>query len=895
MSVSSIINKATGQIYDNLIPQGGGIPLTKGQLISANALGKEVPVPVGINGTILMADSTQDDGLRWAVVPGAVPLAQGELLSADLAGDPTIVTAPNLPAQANWVLTADGTAGAGGTNMAWKPATGAGGIIDATAPLVDDAGVGTNTISINFTASVGEIPYGNGTAKTGALTVAPNPASSNQFLGTVAGVPTWKNVGGSSISGIAPIVEIVGAGDDSQIAIGFGNGVVGQIPYGNGTINTGTLTNAPTAGQILGVNAGVPAWIPAGGSGTITGTFPIVETAGAGNESVISINYTNAVKGEIPVGSGTANTGVFLPPPKDGSGVLVDGYTIQSLQSAPTGMVWVAPTSNGTQTISRSATATTTVSAPTSTQDTLILVAEEPNASWGLAPNPSDETTTPYSIEFLSVPLTYQVALPDPHLVYFVGEVVIINNRRCVQLSARVDYPPAPYTVIFGHFYMEGYGDDAYVYTFLEPSGSATSANKFQLSPIVGGKFDFFHTTQGDDIRVANIAVLNTEGDFATVVVQPLFDTVLSPDIRGLVNTDPAGGYGGAVVKLVYNGNIMGIFGIFNAYLDGGNTANPIKAWYSIALFDTTGGLFGNGAYLSPSSVVQNGYGVQISDNQAYPNNVPGVVNDAYWVGQKLYIAGNWVSLTIDSASAFPAPGGMTGFAVADFALAGNKWVNSPTSGTPITQGVCVRPSVSQAGSLLIAQTAPGNPPQFFNTSTNAFTVATGALPVSPNKVNYNSIVGGTVDIGFGALPYDFIFYQDIVNLQTDVIYFLNASGTVAQPLNPTPTQVAPDYIPKPAPGTVSNFGIQIGTVPFVGTVQVQIAGKDGLYLYDPTTAGANLVFTGTFFLNGAGYSNANFSTTGLVLGGRSQSYVAQKGLKGWIQVGFETTGLTYS
>ena len=259
MSVNSIINPATGQIYDDLIPQGGGIPLTKGQLISANALGKEVAVPTGANGTILSADPAQDDGLRWIAVPGATPLAQGQLLSADLAGDATIVTAPNLPAQANWVLTADGSVGAAGTNMLWKPATGAGGIIDANAPLVDDAGVGTNTISINFTAA-------------------------------------------------------------------------GQIPYGTGA-KIGTLTNAPAAGQILGVAAGVPTWIDAGGSGTITATLPLVEAA-VGAASNIAISYT-AVKGELPAGNGTANTGALVPAPT------IDGYVLTAKNSTGTGLAWL--------------------------------------------------------------------------------------------------------------------------------------------------------------------------------------------------------------------------------------------------------------------------------------------------------------------------------------------------------------------------------------------------------------------------------------------------------------------------------------------------------------------------------------------------------------------------
>ena len=265
MSVSSIINRATGKIYDELIPQGGGVALTKGQLITANNQNPpvEVALPVGVNGTILMADSTQDDGLRWAVVPGAIPLAQGQLISADLAGDPTLVPAPILPAQANYVLSADGSAGALGTNLLWKPPTGAGGLIDATLPLIDTAGAGTNTISINFTAGpAGQIPYGNGTALTGALTNTPTP---NQVLGVLAGVPAWIDAGASGvITATPPIFEEAGAGGASNLYINY-SANIGEIPYGNGTAKTGAFTNVPVAGDILGM-AGtppVPTWINA--------------------------------------------------------------------------------------------------------------------------------------------------------------------------------------------------------------------------------------------------------------------------------------------------------------------------------------------------------------------------------------------------------------------------------------------------------------------------------------------------------------------------------------------------------------------------------------------------------------------------------------------------------
>ena len=974
MSFNTIIDPATHKIFADLIPEGGGVGLDKGQLITALQNQTEVAFPTvpPANGSVLSYDATTDTGLRYiANNPTALTLDYQQLFSATAGNNITAVPAS---LHDNYVLTSD-TSPANPTGLVWKavggsgviqtnaplddaevanvstisinytavkgeipagsgvakvgvlvpapahdkyvltsdineasglkwaPPTGAGGIIDATAPLVDDAGVGTNTISIDFGAVVGQIPYGTGVAKTGTLTNT--PANGSQFLGIQGGVPTWKALT-DSVVGIAPIVEIVGAGDESQIAIGFG-AVVGQIPYGTGAVNTGTLTNTPTAGQILGIQGGVPTWIPAGGSGTITGTFPIVESAGGTNESVISINYSAGVKGEIPAGSGTANTGVFLPPAKDPTGKLVDGWGLQSLQSSPSGMVWVAPTANGTQSIYRSTTATTAVPPPTSTQDTLLLVAEEPNASWDLQPNPTDGTNTPYSIEFLSRTFEYQVVLPDAHNVVYVGEIIYIDSARCVQLSVVIKYQGTTTTKILGHFHRDAYVEDSYVYSFLNPTSNPGASDKFLLSPVVGGSFDFFHQTDGTEVSVVNVAVINAVGcEQDNYVIQPLADPTLDTDIRGWLKTDsPTSGQIGSVNKLLYDndgaGVIMWIFGDFNSYQQGTNPATFPLGWYSIAYYDTAfgGSASPNGKYGTSAQTVGAGYGVQGTANQAYPNNFSGYIADAWWSGvfQKLYIVGNWGYLTIDTASAFPAPANMGGFAVGNFTLpSGNKWVATPTGGAvPIPQAICLRPSVSQANNLIIANNAPSNVLQFFNTTTGVFTIATGAVPVGQMRTWINSISSGTTDIGFGANPYDFVFYQDIVNLQTEVIWFSTATAFVAQPLIPTPTNVAPDYYPKPTPGNLSSLGIQVQYAPFALVLQLQIAGKDGYYQYDPTIVGTNLVFSGTWFLNGAGYSNANFAVAGLLLGGRSQSYIAQKGLKGWIQVGFETTGLTYS
>ena len=629
------------------------------------------------------------------------------------------------------------------------------------------------------------------------------------------------------------------------------------------------------------------------GAVSVTGVYPVGVTG-----SSVSLSYN--VKGDSFWGSGATGTGAYLPPAKDASGVLVDGYVLQSLQSSPSGLVWVEPTSSGNQTIYRSATATTAVLPPTSTQDTLILVAEEPAGSWILQDNPNG-TKPPYSLEFLSDQFDYQIVLPDSHLVFFFGEIIYINNVRCVQLSVKISYQGNTQVKVLGHFHSESYITDAYVYTFSDPCQDPSSSQKFELSPLVGGTFEFFHQTDGTEVRVINVAVINAVGaeqDF--YVVQPLADPTLSPDVRGLIYDDGITNNTGGVNRLLYDGALLYIFGIFNCYqaIVSSQPTNT-KGFYSIALYSVNFGGYAsqNGQYADPNAVVTAGYGVQISNASGYPDNVPGEVSDAYIAGSKLYIAGSWISLSIDTTSSFPAPAGMGGFAVHDSSLpVSNKWTNTPSAGAvAIPEAICLRPSVSQANNIIIANNGSSNVLQFFNMTTGVFTVATGAVPIGQMRPNYNSITGATIDSGVGAQPTDFLIYQDVVNLQIEVIYFITSTGFIAQPLSPTPSNVAPDYYPKPPPGNLPSFGIQIIPAPFFQALQLQIAGKDGYYVYDPTTAGANLVFSGTFFKDGSGYSNANFATAGLILGGRSQSYVASQGLKGWIQVGFETTGLTYT
>lgn len=328
MSYAEILG-ANGKILDSYIPQGGGVSLQKGQLITADASGTETAFPqvAPPNGSILSYDATQPLGLAYIAVPGATPLLQGQLLSANAAGASTIVQAPNLPAQANYVLTADGSVGAAGTNMLWKPTTGAGGIIDTNAPLVDDAGVGTNTISINFTA-----------------------------------------------------------------------GPAGQIPYGNGTAKTGALTNTPTAGQVLGVSGGVPAWINPGGSGTVTALAPLTEYAD-GAASKVAIDFT--AKGDLVVGAGpqvagNPVAGVVLPVGADGTFLTARSSSNSGLQWFPhgspnqilamngnaDGFAWVNQSSGGGGVIVNRSSTGMTIAGPTKNTDSMICCFDLPGDAW---------------------------------------------------------------------------------------------------------------------------------------------------------------------------------------------------------------------------------------------------------------------------------------------------------------------------------------------------------------------------------------------------------------------------------------------------------------------------------------------------------------------------------
>jgi hypothetical protein len=249
----------------------------------------------------------------------------------------------------------------------------------------------------------------------------------------------------------------------------------------------------------------------------------------------------------------------------------------------------------------------------------------------------------------------------------------------------------------------------------------------------------------------------------------------------------------------------------------------------------------------------------------------------------------------------------MTGFAVGDFSgTPPTIWGASPTVLGGFQAGICLRLSASLPNTVIAAG---GNAPLLYNTTANTLAYATGPIPAAPSmRQSWNCIGGGQIDIGFGINLYDFVLYQDIVALEMYVIWFSAATAQVAQPLIPTPTGVAPDYhqitypVQYGGPYTgLSSYGItadssSVAPSPILASLVMQ--GKDGLYRFDPVVH-ASLAFTGVFFAEGVaapGYTNATFATGGVPQGPpQSQSYIATKDLKGWIQIGAKTDGITYT
>lgn len=843
MSASNLVDPLTNKIYDQYIPQGGGVALTKGQLITADAGNVEVAFPTvaPADGSVLSYDSTEAFGLKYIAIPGVTPLDYQELLSANLANQSTVVPAPT---SNNYVLTSDNTLGAGSAGMAWK-AIGGSGVITAVAPLVDSEPVaGTNQLAINFSAVVGEIPYGNGTALTGAL------------------------------------------------------------------------TNAPTAGQILGVSGGVPAWIPAGGSGTVTANLPLVESAGVGNSSLVSIGFSTA-DGEIPYGTGTANIGALLAPPTD---PLAIGKVL-TYAGTPSILEWRTPATpvGGDVITLHSSVASTPVPKPTDKDEQLILVAEQIGASWDLVPSP---LPPPFD-------KAYQ---PELRFANSAGQQFIAIEQLGGGTPARREV--ALYTLgltpnylittfVFRSASQPNNDNNAFISCTcngVDPYGiNHFAGTQYEDTVIIGGRFNSI-SFGGTNEFIYNIALLKNNGgtwQIAYVGGTP-FGVQGGDGWQGITNNndgdDPDCGVfsitpfpanalsglsagGGGAVGLLSAGFLVG--GKFTTVNGEGQGFITQLGYYNLVPF------FCNTASpLAPNETVNNGFVIGATQIQPKADGaVCGILFDATY--QYMWLTGNAFETVKDNGSSqyqlVPNPcQGFVLFYPVGLNPGDSAWgqlgaIAPTTFGTSFQYDI--KPSTTLANHIVCM----GN--QMFlkditvPTAGGASYTAIGT-PSVPVAVGFPVLVVGyfnsiarniTVTTPSGVVTGDFFVYGENNNSGPQYVgYMTVASGTTVIPLDPIPC--GPNSVAIGTPPQRPSYGIN--NLITVGTLN--IGGDVGEYDYDADVH-ANIDFTcgaGVNFKVPAGTPSivtARFSQPY-----QSQSYIASSDLAYWVQIGGTGANLTY-
>jgi len=857
MSVSSIIDSSTGKIYDNLIPQGGGVALLKGQLITSDGTTEQAfPQVAPADGTFLSYNSGQPLGLQYVAIAGVTPLDYQQILSADNANQAHVIPAP---AHNGYVLTAD-TDPANITGLAWK-AVGGSGTLSANTPLIDEEDPVTHDskLSINFSASVGEIPYGNGTAKEGALTNVP---TAGQILGINNGVPTWINAGGSgTITANPPLYEenISGA---SNIYLGFG-GAIGQIPYGNGNAKEGTITNIPTAGQILGMagTPAVPTWINAGGSGTITALAPLTEYAD-GNASKVAVDFTG--KGDLIVGGGVQVggnpvAGLILP-------LGADKQILTVNTKLDKGMEWVDPPTSVNTVIVRSNDATKVIDPPNSNTETLILVAEDSGATWDAEPSSTfGFPSANYAMQYIFVSSNGNE--------YAVNMEYIQSSGAVTYLTACL-YQTYPNKVECARFYGMGNVTPTFICNVYEyaPNNIILMGSFVQVIPLISG---------GQGFPCYNIAKF----DSTTNLIYTPF--AQSWGLAPLFQNAP----------LVNNGSVQGCFSIggaervfygsFNSAM--GTSGGSIDDGYlNVAILNEATGAFLSSA--STTTALKLGFFKPAGHDPNYPLYVGGeirsIVQDIGAVSY--YVGGDFTNC--GSISTNVAIEGMCGYNY-------TSYVSFPPATSLGASPIIINSMVTSStinNHLLVCGSITNNI-SFINFTGGVLTpvAITGTIPPAGQVGGYGCIDNAGFIIPAPAQPavsmdVVMLFNPSTLPAISTTYYFTVANGTASTVLPATNIIYSNDYM-----------GLNITVNPYLGTITpppqptLLALGSNAGYLWDtdvtPTMTFNMLV--GKFVNKYTNPPYSNFTMTA----GSSQSFIASQSATNWIVTNGITVGGVFS
>lgn len=820
-------------------------------------------------------------------------------------------------------------------DLCFGSAPGPGGVNSVGVGLgLSQTGSNANPVVNLGMSAVGDLLVGTGFPNSGAVL---SKGANGQFLrvkndGTGLEYAAVAPGGVDSVSAVANNVGLVlttapASPTDPQIGLAFS--AKADIPVGTAA-NTGIMCSAPlplTSGLVLQTDTAEPSgvkWAPAAGpAGVISTLAPLNDAFSAGNNT-ISIAYTAGVKGEIPVGGGTLNTGLLLPCSGN------KGDVLSVLPTAPSGLAWVTPSSGGggSKIIRGTGGTPTPVGTPSTASDTLIIIAEENSAvpSWVPVPLAAQQE---YNIEFEVLPLV----LPNgggTALVY--GVNTIVNSQKVVEIYTSVN---GATPVALGHFYnslnsvVGKYDYGASVAQCIAGPGGASPGN-FEDSFLFCGTFNFFHFENQSppqaDIETHNIAqlVFKLINAVAVPIMGQIYTSAFAPLPYfglGLTQTAPQIVYDPQVNRMVLSAGVITFVGCFNAIQQaagdmrtGGGT--PLPGYASIINYSIT-----IGEFVTAAAMLVDGNGVYANNYPAQPAAVGNIADIQVISATKYFIVGEWSQLAINSGSTIPVAQGFSGQALYDLALGTNKWLNTPAVPSPVPgsyygNGYTLRSAVSfPAGYYIFTgaeySTAGAVTPRvyIYDSVGNVVTQATGdAQTLTPNDIIefYNGVTGLTIDLGTGAATHDFV---SILNAQVvpaspsfRVLYFTGGSVNATY-LTPNPTGLVSALYSPTTPGAaiyyydpeVPSFGINnVFGAPAVNNPNL-VLGAISTKEQWSQSSGGNIVFSGDFYYDNANYTTATFAPTAGTNLDSAQMLVATKDQLGWINVGAKATSLTYT
>ena len=579
--------------------------------------------------------------------------------------------------------------------------------------------------------------------------------------------------------------------------------------------------------------------------------------------------------------------GVILP----SSGRVGDVLTVNPL--LPAGMEWKPASSSGSVIINRSNKATQVINAPTSNTDQMLLVAEEPNASWDAIASFSGATpAVPYITEFVGEVIT--LAASGETRQYF-GYAVDSSGVRYVYLYVVTNVQPI--AQVIGYFSAQN--KDAQVISFVNENATSTLLNEKNLCC---GHFDLFTYVSSGNVVVQNIAYINATTN--TVQSLPVFTGVppVPTTVTGFANnvgipTYVAGVNFGLGTSL--GSNIL-IYGKFNTVMNL-TTASEVSDYLGMILWN-----YNTGVLSTQPATLDQGFGLINVGGDFFPGEITGCealdANRFAFVGSFSEGVIQWSS---SPATYYNLP--MYGLAVLDISItvAANRWINTPTGSTivgPITAPYkvanCIRQIAAPSGTDSFLITGQQNP-VLYNSTSNTTSQPTCSAPGFPVGVTspYNSIISGTVNFGSGSFVSNIVLFMDTSSNPVYVIIQTMTSFPNFLQLDPVPTKLIASEIN----GVTSSYGINTKPSATPGEVYIVVGADGSNYQYDPVSHGT-LVFTATgtngFYYNGDGilYQTVTFTKSPPPYYGRqSQSYISTTDAKAWIQVGEKPAELTYS